>query len=93
MLRIAIPSTGSSQLTFNTFESYDIPVPPNGIDAEINNDVLLLFDDEEQAINYARDLYDLADSIDDNASHKKLVINDIINTINNNDFIRSYSNR
>jgi hypothetical protein len=90
MLRIAIPATGRSQLNFNSFEKNNIPSPPNGVDAEINNDVLLLFDDEEQAINYAESLYAISDDIDDEDSPQKLAINDIVNTIYTNDFIVSY---
>lgn len=90
MLRIAIPSTGPSQLTFNSFENYDIPAPPNGVDAEINNDVLLLFDDEQQALEYADNLYEIGDTIEDDTKPQKATINDIVAAIYGNDFIKSY---
>ncbi|MES2375813.1 MAG: hypothetical protein V4553_04510 [Bacteroidota bacterium] len=90
MLRIAIPSTGESQLTFNSFEKYSVPPPPNGVDTEINNDVVLLFDDEEQAIAYADSLFEVGTDLGNDETGKKLIVNDIVGAIYNNDFIKSY---
>ena len=90
MLRIAVPSTGSSKLTFATFQNGVIPSPPNGVDAEINNDVILLFEDEEEAIAYAESLVDLGTELDNEETPEKLIINDIATAIYNNDFIKSY---
>ncbi|MBC7400055.1 MAG: hypothetical protein H7289_08930 [Mucilaginibacter sp.] len=90
MLRIAIPSTGQSQLTFNSFEKYSVPPPPNGVDAEINNDVVLLFDDEQQAVEYADSLFEVGTDLDNDQTSKKLIVNDILGAIYNNDFIKSY---
>jgi hypothetical protein len=90
MLRIAIPSTGESELTFNSFEKYSVPPPPNGVDAEVNNDVILLFDDEEQAITYADGLFEVGTELEDDQTNKKLIVNDIVGAIYNNDFIKSY---
>jgi len=53
MLRINIPSDGPSKINFSTFWNYLLPVPPNGVASAVNNDVVLLFDNEEQAANYA----------------------------------------
>lgn len=90
MLRIAVPSTGESGLTFNSFEKYSVPPPPNGVDAEVNNDVVLLFDDEEQAVAYADSLFEVGADLDNDQTNKKLIVNDIVGAIYNNDFIRSY---
>jgi hypothetical protein len=90
MLRIAIPSTGQSGLTFNSFEIYSVPPPPNGVDAEINNDVVLLFDDEEQAVAYADGLFEVGTELEDDEPNKKAIVNDIVGAIYNNDFIKSY---
>ena len=90
MLRINIPSTGKSQLTFASFEKNDLPKPPNGIDEEINGDLVLFFDDEEQAVNYAYALEDLSNGIDDNASPIKLAINDIVVAVNGDEFVQTY---
>ncbi len=90
MLRIAIPSTGESELTFNSFERYSVPPPPNGVDAEVNNDVVLLFDDEEQAVAYADSLFEVGTELEDDQTNKKAIVNDIVGAIYNNDFIKSY---
>ncbi|HEY0245792.1 MAG TPA: hypothetical protein VGC01_09530 [Mucilaginibacter sp.] len=89
MLRINIPSTGSGQLTFSSFENENLPKPPNGIDEETGN-VVMLFDDEEQAVNYADELEDVSSAIDDNESPLKLAINDIIVAIKSDEFVQSY---
>ena len=68
MLHITIPSNSRSNLNFSTFEEYQLPAPPNGIDAEINNDVILKFEDEEEAISYAEQLEDLSNELNDKSS-------------------------
>jgi hypothetical protein len=78
MLRIAIPSNGESELTFNSFEKYSVPPPPNGVDAEINNDVVLLFDDEQQAVEYAESLFEVGTDLDNDKTTQKLIVNDIV---------------
>ncbi|HTD98275.1 MAG TPA: hypothetical protein VK668_03280 [Mucilaginibacter sp.] len=89
MLRIDIPSDGLSKLTFNELEKYEIPSPPNGFNSEINNDVIMQFDDEQQAIDYAHDLDAYVDSID-NTSQEYLVVTDIIKAISEDEFVQSY---
>jgi hypothetical protein len=90
MLRIAIPSTGDSQLTFNSFEKFSVPPPPNGVDAEVNNDVILLFDDEQQAVDYADSLFEVGTELENDKTPQKLIVNDIVTAIYNNDFVRSF---
>jgi len=89
MLRIDIPSDGLAKLTFNELEKYEIPAPPNGFNSEINNDVIIQFDDEQQAIDYAHDLDAYVDTID-NASQEYLVVTDIIKAISDDEFVQSY---
>ena len=92
MLRIVVPSnSSSSQLTFSTFERYGLPAPPNGVDAEINNDVILKFEDEEEAIIYADQLQTLSNGLDDKDSPEYTAIGDIIMAIQNDEFIQSYN--
>jgi len=74
MLRISIPSNGPSKINFSSFMNYLLPVPPKGIDSETNNDAVLLFDNEEEAKNYADRLKQLPGS-------QKKVGNEIINAI------------
>jgi hypothetical protein len=74
MLRISIPSNGPSKINFSSFMNYLLPVPPKGIDSEVNNNAVLLFDNEQEAINYANSLKQLPGS-------QKKVGNEIVNTI------------
>lgn len=90
MLQITIPSNGRSELTFSSLENSELPKPINGIDEEINGDAILLFDDEEQAINYTYELEDISTTINDSDSPLKLAINDIAAAINRDEFVQSY---
>ncbi|WP_428331272.1 hypothetical protein [Mucilaginibacter sp.] len=90
MLRISIPSDTRSQLNFNTFEEYELPAPLSGVDAEINNDVILKFEDEEEAVIYAEQLENLSNELDDKSSIQNIAIGDIIMAIRNDEFVQSY---
>lgn len=91
MLRITIPSTCVSKLTFTAFERYGLPAPPNGVDAEINNNVILLFSNEEDALTYARQLENLSLELNDRSSPENLAISDIIMAIRNDEFVQGYT--
>ncbi len=91
MLRITIPSGTESEISFSTFEQFELPQPPSGVDAEINNDLILKFEDEEEAIIYADQLENLADELDDKTTPQYLAINDIIIAIRDDEFVQSYS--
>ena len=88
MLRITVPSNGPSELTFSAFQSYNLPKPINGIDSEVNN-VLLLFDDEQDAVDYADRLIEYLDDLDD-VSPKRAAINDIIVAIKSDEFVQTF---
>jgi hypothetical protein len=90
MLLITVPSAGKAKLTFSTFEDIDLPVPLNGIVAEINGDAVLKFDDEEDAINYAGELEDLSLKLNNKSSLENIAINDIILAIRDDEFVQSY---
>ena len=90
MLHIVVPSNTSSQLTFSSFERYGLPDPPNGVDAEINDDVILNFEDEEEAITYANQLEILSSGLNDKSSPQNIAIGDMIMAIRNDEFIQSY---
>jgi hypothetical protein len=89
MLRIEIPSDGLSGLSFNELEKHEIPAPPNGFSSEINNNVIVQFDDEQQAIDYAHYLDAYAGSID-HQSQEYRIINDMIKAIGDDGFVQSY---
>jgi hypothetical protein len=74
MLRISIPSNGPSKINFSSFMNYLLPLPPKGIDIEVNNDAVLLFDNEEEVKVYTDKLKQLPGS-------QKKVGNEIINAI------------
>jgi len=90
MLNITVPSDGSSRLTFAAFERYDLPAPPSGVDAEINDDVILKFESEEEAVDYAGQLEDLSSGLNNKSSIENIAINDIILAIRNDEFVQSY---
>ena len=89
MLSIDIPSGGRSGLTFALLEKYNIPTPPNGFNSEINNDVVIPFEDEQQAIDYAHELDTYSISID-SGSHEYLIISDIVKAIGDDEFVQNY---
>ena len=62
MLRISIPSNGPSKINFSNFMNYLLPIPPMGLVSEVNDNAVLLFDNEEQAKNYAEKLKQLPGS-------------------------------
>ena len=74
MLRISIPSNGPSKINFSSFMNYLLPLPPKGIDIEVNNDAVLLFDNEEEVKIYTDKLKQLPGS-------QKKAGNEIINAI------------
>ncbi len=90
MLHITIPSNGSSLINFSTFERYSLPAPPNGADAEINGDLVLNFEDEEEAIVYSEQLEGLYISLKDKSLPQNLAIDDMITAIRNDEFVQSY---
>ncbi len=89
MLTINIPSNGRSKLTFTQLEKYDIPAPPNGFTSEINNNVVIRFDDEQQAIDYARELDAYSNSID-HESQEYNIVADIIKAVGDDKFVQEY---
>lgn len=91
MLRINVPSNTASQLNFSTFEGFQLPGPPNGVDAEVNNDLILQFEDENEAIAYADELEDFSYQLSDKTESRYLAVNDIIMAIRNDEFVQSYS--
>ncbi|MFD0765101.1 hypothetical protein ACFQZI_09550 [Mucilaginibacter lutimaris] len=86
MLKIDIPS---QTLAYHTFEQTNLPSPPNGTETEVNGDLVLLFEDEEEAVAYLDELEDYAEDLDANAP-EKAVINALIGAINNDGFVQSY---
>lgn len=90
MLRIIVPSTGASGLTFQLFKDYELPAPVAGADAEINGDLILKFEDEEEAIVYAAQLENLSNQLDDKGSPENIAIGDVIMAIRADEFVQGF---
>ena len=90
MLRINIPTISTSKLTFSDFERFGLPAPPNGVDSEVNGDLILQFEDEEEAIVYAQQLEELSIGLNDKESPQNVAIGDLIMAIRNDEFVQSY---
>jgi hypothetical protein len=89
MLNIDVPSNGLSGLTFTELEKYNIPAPPNGFLSEINNNVVIRFDDEQQALDYAHDLDAYSNSIRREAPEYNIIA-DIIKSVSDDEFVQAY---
>lgn len=85
MLRINLPS---AQLPHG-FGSFDIPQPSSGTDTEVNGDVILLFEDEEEAVAYLDTMEDYASSLDDKAPERDAT-NLIVTAIQNDEFVQTF---
>ena len=89
MLKIDIPQSGSPAFKAVAFDQFDLPIPPNGIDAEVNGDVVLLFEDEEEALDYLDELEDFSASLDSDAVAKPY-LNTLVSIISNDEFVQAY---
>lgn len=92
MLVIEISSDGHSLLTLTELNKYNIPAPPNGFDSEENNDVVMKFADEQEAIDYSYELDRYANTID-NKSEEYRIATKLIKAISDDEFVRAYIER
>jgi hypothetical protein len=90
MLRIEIPAEKYSGLTFSKLEHLDLPRPVNGFDSEINDNIMLSFNDEEEAINYTYEMDRYAEAHSDQSSPEYLAAIEIIKAISDDEFVQSY---
>jgi hypothetical protein len=90
MLKITVPATGDSEITFSLFERYEIPAPPSGVDDEGDDHLVLRFEDEEEAAGYAEQLENMAAGINDKTTTQYLAVNDIIVAIWGDEFVQSF---
>ena len=88
MLKIEIPSR---EFDFNQLQQLDIPKPINGISEEINENAVLAFEDESDAINYSYLLGEYADRLDDKCSAQYSAARFIIQTIADDAFVAAYN--
>jgi membrane protease subunit (stomatin/prohibitin family) len=90
MLEIAVPANGQSKLIFTKLVQLDLPLPGNGSRAEVNDGVILLFDDEKEAVDYTHLMEEYAESLKDHTLPQYLAAQDIITAIGNDKFVQNY---
>lgn len=90
MLRIEVPPEGPSGLTFSKVKQFDIPAPPDGFLDDIDDILVLQFDDEQEAIDYSLEIDRYAESLKNHKSEEYQVIGNIIKAISEDEFVRSY---
>ena len=91
MLKIVVPTDGLSKLDLALFERLDIMPPANGVEAEGDDDLVLRFDDEQDAVLYADQLQLLADQVNDKTAVQYLAMSDIITAIQNDRFVQDFT--
>lgn len=89
MLVIEIRSDGRFPLTLTELNKYNIPMPPNGFSSEINNAIVMKFEDEQQAIDYSYELDSYANGIDDK-SEEYYISMAILKAISEDEFVQNY---
>ncbi|QHS57308.1 hypothetical protein GWR56_17830 [Mucilaginibacter sp. 14171R-50] len=62
---------------------------PNGTDTEVSGKLVLLFEDEQEAVAYLDELEDHATKLD-SGSPQKPVINALVSAIYNDQFVQAY---
>ena len=89
MLVIEIRSDGRLPLSLTELNKYNIPAPPHGFDSEINNAVVMKFEDEQEAIDYSYELDSYANTLD-NKSEEYRIITAIVKAISDDEFVQNY---
>lgn len=90
MLRIEIPCDGPALLDLKKFEQFDLPSPPGGVDSEINGNVVLSFEDEQQAVDYSLELDRYSEAVNDLDSPRYKAAGEIMKAISEDEFVQSY---
>jgi hypothetical protein len=90
MLRINLPPTGPSPITFADFIKYHLPLPSKGIRARgKKKETILLFDNEYEAVVYADRLEEMVTTVS-RSTPLKNILRDLVTSIRNDDTIRNY---
>ena len=90
MLRIEIPPNGPAQLSFSKLEELNIPAPTSGFNPEVNDNIVMSFEDEQEAIDYSIEMDRYAESLNDHDSAEYIVAGEIIKAISEDEFVQSY---
>ena len=89
MLSIHVPPTGKTPLTSADFKTYHLPMPSKGVRKKGDNDTVLLFDNEHEAVIYADELEEIVTNVS-KSSPLKNMLRDLVTAIRNDDTIRNY---
>ncbi len=89
MLRINLPPTGPTRVTFADFVKYRLPLPSMGVKARGKNNTFLVFDNEDEAVIYADQLEEIVTSVSKNSPVRSM-LRDMVTAIRNDDTIRNY---
>ena len=90
MLKIELVSKGTPGLNFNQLQQLDIPKPINGISEEINQNAVLAFEDENDAINYRNQMDAFAAQQPDKSTIEYAAAQLIIEAITNDAFVTTF---
>jgi hypothetical protein len=90
MLRIEIPTDEKSGTSFNKVIRYNIPAPPDGFQTEVNNNIILSFEDEQEAIDYAHQMDGYAEALNNHSSPEYKIAGEIIKAIGEDEFVQAY---
>ena len=89
MLRINLPPTGPTPITFADFKNYHLPMPSKGVKAKGDKYTVLQFDNEYEAVVYADELEEIVTRVS-KSSPVKNILRDMATAIRNDDSIRNY---
>ena len=89
MLRINLPPTGPTRVTFADFRKYRLPIPSKGIKERGKKETVLQFDNEDEAVIYADHLEEIVTNVSKN-SPVRSILRDMVTAIRNDDTIRNY---
>lgn len=89
MLVIEVSSDARPQLTLAELNKYNIPAPPDGFSSEINNAIVMKFEDEQEAVDYSYELDSYANTLD-NDSEENRIITKLIQAISDDEFVQNY---
>jgi hypothetical protein len=89
MLRINLPPTGPTRVTFADFKKYRLPLPSKGVKEKGKKDTFLIFDNEDEAVIYADRLEEIVTNVSTN-SPARSILRDMVTAIRNDDTIRNY---
>jgi hypothetical protein len=89
MLRINLPPTGPTRVTFADFKKYRLPLPSKGVKEKGTDNTVLVFDNEDEAVVYADQLEEIVTNVSKNSPVRSM-LRDMVTAIRNDDTIRNY---